>query len=84
MSEKGREPEFAEALDALETALAAGIRAFARWYADSWTMTREQWLHDFDDPPPEGDWFDGHAAALDGIGLACDHFLDEFNFGRDT
>lgn len=82
MSENGPEAEFSEALHDLETVFANSIRAFAKWYAANWTTTREQWGKEYSDPPPEGDWFDWHNAAVEGIGMACDVFLDEFNLAR--
>lgn len=74
----GPEAEFQDALGSLETALAAGIRSFAAWYAKEWKMTREQWLKEYREPPPEGDWFEGHNAGVEGIQTACDQFLDEY------
>lgn len=79
MSEKGPEAEFEHAIASLEVALRAGIKSFAEWYAKEWQMTREQWLKEYAELPPEGDWFDGHNTGVDGVRVACEHFLDEYN-----
>jgi hypothetical protein len=79
MSEKGPEEEFNFALGSLEEALKAGIRSFAQWYAKEWSMTREEWIKAYAEPPPEGDWFEGHNAGVKSVEMACEHFLDEYN-----
>jgi hypothetical protein len=70
--------EFQDAIQSLDDALRAGVKAFAKWYAREWQTNREQWLREYADPPPEGDWFDGFNAGVEAVEGAAKMFLDEW------
>ena len=78
MAEKGPEAEFQDALSDLESALRNSVKSFAEWMAKNWTMTREQWKHDYADAPPEGDYFDGYNAGVESVIDAYQFFVDEY------
>jgi hypothetical protein len=61
----------------VEEAVKNAVRGFAKWFAEEWPTTREQWEREYADLPPDGDWFDGHNAGVKGVLLAVDMFLDE-------
>jgi len=69
--------EYEAVFRVIEEAHKESLRAFAAWFVKEWTMTREQWLNEFADPPPEGDYFDGYNAGVESILSALDSFLDE-------
>lgn len=71
--------EFRAALTTVEEAYRAGLRAFAKWLAANWTMTRKEWRGSFEEPPPSDDWFAGYQAGLEAADAALDVFLDEIH-----
>jgi len=71
--------EYHSAIFDLEETYRQGVRAFAKWFSETWTMTREEWIKAFDDPPPSDDYFKGFNAGVESVSGALDQFLDEFH-----
>ena len=76
---KDAHANFAGCLTDLEACLRAAIRAFATYHAADGKITREQWLAWNENPPPEGDYFDGFNAGVESVLGAVDMFLEEFH-----
>lgn len=76
----GREPdEYSTAVSSIENAFRDALKAYVKWHAKNWTMTREQWDKSTAGPPPTGDYFDGYNAGIEAAKDSIDAFLDEFH-----
>lgn len=71
--------EYGSAVEGLEVAYKAGLRAFAKWFATEWQLTREEWVKAYAEPPPSDEWFRGHNAGVEAVLMGCDHFLGDFH-----
>jgi hypothetical protein len=69
--------EFQQSVDDIEMAYRKGLRAFADWFAENWTITPDEWKRDFSDKCPSDDWIAGYNAGVEGVKIALDSFLDE-------
>lgn len=70
--------EFHDSMSDLEQALRNGVKAYAEWHAKEWTMSKDEWVKSFAEPPPGGDDYfeaynNGITATLDSVKV----FLDE-------
>lgn len=71
--------EYQASLSILEVALRDALKAYVQWHVGNWKMTKEQWLREFANDPPKGDYFDGYTAGVESAVDSLDMFLDEFH-----
>jgi hypothetical protein len=71
--------EYQGAVQDLETAYKAGVRAFAEWFAREWLMTRDEWVKSYAEPPPSDEWFKGQNAGVLSVIGALDSFFGDFH-----
>lgn len=71
--------EYLAAVQDLEGAYKAGVRAFAEWFAREWLMSREDWIKCYEEPPPSEEWFKGHNVGVEAVIDALDTFFGDFH-----
>lgn len=70
--------EYDSALFEIEEAYRQALRAFAKYFRETWKATPAEWEKAFEGPVPSDDWFSGFNAGVDSIDGALDTFLEEF------
>ena len=79
MMEDDGVPEYQSAISDLNECCRAGVRAFAKYYAKEWQISREQWLKSYAEPCPSDEYLKGFNAGCEAVEAACDSFLGEYH-----
>lgn len=73
--------EYETALAKLHEAHTDGVRAFAKWFAEHWQQTREEWIRESAAAPPSQAWFDGRKAGVESAVDAVEFYFGEVGGG---
>jgi hypothetical protein len=71
--------EYQQAITDLNETFKTGIKAFAKWYAASWKISRQEWVKALESKPPSDEYIEGFNAGVDAIEVAADSFLGDYH-----